>query len=160
MKRGSIRFHSTKVSAEKSLGEVGELLRQYGAQRFEQVWDGFGGTEAVRFNLPVPDAEFGFMAVVLRPKMDALRARLKSEHRIDDPEQVNRVAWRQLKGILEGILLAVDSGMFSTGQIFLGMAETANGGTFWDAMRAEESLMLAAGDVEEVEAILIPPEAL
>lgn len=137
----SIRFYSTKVTPEASLAEVATLLRKYGAQRFEQVWEA-GRTRAIRFNLPVPEAEFGFMSVLLEPKIDTLRTKLFERHKIDDEEQVERVAWRQLKGILEGILLAIDTGMFSAPELFLGMAETKTGSTLWEAFLTEPELLL------------------
>lgn len=140
-KRGSIRFYSTKVDVEKSMQEVATLLREYGAQRFEQVWEA-GRTVAVRFNLPVPEAEFGFMGVVLRPQIDGLRTALREQHNIDDPDQVERVAWRQLKGILEGILMATETGMFSPAQVLLGMAETGDGSTLWETMRKQSTLAI------------------
>ena len=53
----SVRFYTTEVSPEKSLQEVMGLLRKYGAQRFEMVWED-GKTTAVRFNLPTPEAAY------------------------------------------------------------------------------------------------------
>lgn len=129
----SVRFYSTSISPEKSLTEVAGLLRKYGAQRFEQMWDG-GTTTGVRFNLPTPEAAFGFIDVILKPKTDVLSSKLWESHRIDEPDQIERVAWRQLKGILEGILMGVDTGMFSAGQMFLGMAEHPSGEPMWDVV--------------------------
>ncbi len=143
-REGSVRYYSTSVAVEKSLGEVAGLLREYGAQRFEQVWEA-GRTVAVRFNLPSPEARFGFMPVVLRPQTDGLAGVLLKRHNIDDPAQVERVAWRQLKGILEGMLLATDGGMFSAGQVLLGMAETPNGETLWDQLREQSTLAIGPG---------------
>ena len=150
MNRESVRFYSTNVSPEKSLAEVASMLRQYGAQRFEQVWEG-DRTTAVRFNLPVPEAEFGFMPVVLRPQTDKLASVLRQKHRVDDPDQVERVAWRQLKGVLEGILMAADTGMFSAAQVLMGMAETDSGEPLWDVMRRQPLLALPSGEVHEAE---------
>lgn len=133
MKKGPVRFHTTDVPPSRSLAEVAELLRQYGARRFEQLWTDEGETYAVRFDIAVPEAK-SHMAVVLRPKVEALAAVLLERHRIRDAEQVNRVAWRQLKGILEGILMAADSGMFTAPQLFLGMAERQDGEALWDAI--------------------------
>lgn len=141
----SVRFYSTKVDPARSLSEVAELLRKYGAQRFEQVWEA-GRTVAVRFNLPVPEAELGHMAVVLKPRTEELARKLWDVHGIDDPDQVDRVAWRQLKGVLEGILLAVDTGMFSVPELFLGMAEAGDGAPLWEhLLHHPEVLMLEAG---------------
>ena len=53
----SVRFYTTEVSPEKSLQEVMGLLRKYGAQRFEMVWED-GKTTAVRFNLSTPEGGF------------------------------------------------------------------------------------------------------
>lgn len=146
MNKGSVRFYSTSVPVDRSLQEVAALLRQYGAQRFEQVWEA-GRTVAVRFNLPVPEADFGFMAVVLRPRVSSVADVLRERHNIDDPAQADRVAWRQLKGILEGILMAVDTGMFSAPQVLLGMAETRTGETLWETFveRGADVLAIPAG---------------
>ena len=153
----SVRFYSTNVAPEKSLSEVVGLLRKYGAQRFEQMWDGFGHTSAIRFNLPTPEAAFGHIDVILRPKTDVLADKLWQAHRIDDDDQVERVAWRQLKGILEGILLAADTGMFSPAQLLLGMGETfdqnGNPTTVWESMKMLDSLPLALPPVVEAELI-------
>lgn len=149
MKKGSIRFHTTKVKTEVSLQEVATLLREYGAQRFEQVWED-DRTVAVRFNLPVPEAKFGHMSIVLRPRMGALSMALRAEHNIYDEDQVERIAWRQLKGILEGILMAADSGMFTAAQLFLGMAETSEGESLWEQVISGDhaTLLLPATIVE------------
>jgi hypothetical protein len=136
--------------------EVATMLREYGAQRFEQVWEA-GRTVAIRFNLPVPEAAFGFMPIVLAPQTDGLRRALREQHRIDDDEQVERVAWRQLKGILEGILLATETGMFSAAQVLLGMAETPTGETMWEVMRSRDTLALPAPrEPQEAEYEVLP----
>lgn len=158
MKKGSIRYYTTSISVEQSMQEVATMLREYGAQRFEQVWEG-GRTVAVRFNLPVPEAEFGFMPVVLRPQTDKLATALRKRHNVDDPDQVERVAWRQLKGVLEGILMAADTGMFSAAQVLLGMAESDSGEPLWDALKRRETLALPEprdqGDTQVIEAEII-----
>ena len=145
MKKGSIRYYTTSVSVEQSMQEVASMLREYGAQRFEQVWDELtGDTVAIRFNLPVPEARFGFMPVVLRPQVDELARALRDRHNVDDAEQVQRVAWRQLKGVLEGILMAADTGMFSAAQVLLGMAESESGEPLWEVMKRRRKLSLPA----------------
>ncbi len=154
------RFYTTKVAPEKSLAEVTGLLRKYGAQRFEMVWES-GRTTAVRFNLPVPEAEFGFIDVVLRPKIDVLKKRMQHtpagrwRGNVQDA-QVERVAWRQLKAILEGMLLAVDTGMFSTGQIFLGMAEDPQSGQpMWDVVCERGIAGLLSASEYEAEVVAV-----
>ena len=130
----SVRFYSTEVSPEQSLGEVMKLLRRYGATRFEMLW-GRSGVDAVRFGMPTPQ---GVLAVILRPQLLHLGRELRERHGVKDPEQVQRVAWRQLKGILEGLLMAADTGMFPAGQLFLGMAETPTGESMWEAFMTLE----------------------
>ena len=156
------RFYTTKVPPEKSLAEVTGLLRKYGAQRFEMVWDN-GRTTAVRFNLPVPEAEFGFIDVVLSPKIEVLKKRMQYTpsgrwRGTANDDQIERVAWRQLKTILEGMLLAVDTGMFSAGQVFLGMAEDpASGQPMWDVVcqRGIAGLLPAPQEILEAEVLEI-----
>ncbi len=132
------RFYTTKVPPEETLGEIQAMLRKYGARRFSTEWNE-NGVEYVSFNLPVPEAAFGFMDVVLRPKIEAVRDKMRHtpsgriRHNIK-MAQVERVAWRQMKAILEGMLLAADTGMFSVGQVFMGMAETRDGQPLWDVI--------------------------
>ncbi|MEE8551446.1 MAG: hypothetical protein V3T08_09375 [Gemmatimonadota bacterium] len=153
-----VRFYTTKVSPEKSLQEVMGLLRKYGAQRFEMVWED-GRTTAVRFNLPVPEAAFGFLDIVLRPKVDVLGRKMRDSARSRriTPEQVERTAWRQLKGILEGMLMAVDTGMFSAGQLFFGMAEDPESKQpMWDVV-CERGIagLLPAPEIVEAEVLAV-----
>ena len=146
-KTKAVRFHSTEVDTTQSLSEVAALLRKYGSTRFEQEWDGFGRTQGIRFNLPAPEAAEGYINVVLRPQTEVLADKLELEHRITDPDQVDRVAWRQLKGIMEGILLAADTGMFPAAQLFLGMAETPSGVSLWESIiTGDGPRLLTPGD--------------
>jgi len=149
------RFYTTNVSPEQSLGEIQALLRKYGARRFGTEWSG-EGVASVHFNLPVPEAE-GMMNVVLRPKLDAVRKKMTRTpggriRRGINTAQVERVAWRQMKAILEGMLLAADTGMFSAGQVFMGMAETDDGQPLWDVVVAQgvAGLLAPVADYEEI----------
>ncbi len=142
---------TTTVAPEQSLGEIQALLRKYGARRFGTEW-GEDGILSVHFNLPVPEAD-GMMNVVLRPKIDAVRDKMKytptgRERSNTNAAQVERVAWRQMKAILEGMLLAADTGMFSAGQVFMGMAETDDGEPLWDVVVAHGVAGLLAPVVE------------
>lgn len=150
------RYYTTTVSPEQSLGEIQALLRKYGARRFGTEW-GEDGISSVHFNLPVPEAD-GMMNVVLRPKINAVRDKMKytptgRERRNTNAAQVERVAWRQMKAILEGMLLAADTGMFSAGQVFMGMAETDDGEPLWDVVVAHgvAGLLAPVVDAELIE---------
>ncbi|MCK5651766.1 MAG: hypothetical protein KAJ42_10330 [Gemmatimonadetes bacterium] len=150
------RFYTTNVSPEQSLGEIQALLRKYGARRFGTEWSE-EGVASVHFNLPVPEAE-GMMNVVLRPKLDAVRKKMAytptGRHRGSaNNAQVERVAWRQMKAILEGMLLAADTGMFSAGQVFMGMAETDDGEPLWDVVVSQgiAGLLAPVADYEVIE---------
>ena len=150
------RFYTTTVSPEESLGEIQALLRRYGARRFGTEWTE-DGVASVHFNLPVPEAD-GMMNIVLRPKIDAVRKKMSltpgGRLRVGIKQaQVERVAWRQMKAILEGMLLAADTGMFSAGQVFMGMAETDDGEPLWDVVVAHgvAGLLAPVIDAELVE---------
>ncbi len=150
------RFYTTKVPPEETLGEIQGLLRKYGARRFGTEWTE-EGIASVHFNLPVAEAD-GMMNVVLRPKLDAVREKMSRtptgllRHGIKQA-QVERVAWRQMKAILEGMLLAADTGMFSAGQVFMGMAETDDGEPLWDVVVAQgvAGLLAPVADYEVIE---------
>ncbi len=148
---GQPRFYTTTVPPEQSLGEIQALLRKYGARRFGTEWSD-EGIASVHFNLPVPEAD-GMINVVLRPKLDEVRKKMtrtpggRLRHGINNA-QVERVAWRQMKAILEGMLLAADTGMFSAGQVFMGMAETEDGEPLWDVVVAQGVAGLLAPVVE------------
>ena len=146
------RFYTTTVAPEQSLGEIQALLRKYGARRFGTEWSE-DGIQSVHFNLPVPESD-GMMNVVLKPKLAAVKEKMsrtptgKLRHGHIHMAQVERVAWRQMKAILEGMLLAADTGMFSAGQVFMGMAETDDGEPLWDVVVAHGVAGLLAPVVE------------
>lgn len=144
----SVRYYSTTVDVENSMMEIASLLRKYGVRRWNIDYDDESGRQVLRFALPDPDLPGGVLPVRLEPRLERVAERLREVHRIDDPDQVARVAWRQMKGILEGMLLAADGELLNVTQLFLGMGETVVDGersTFYDLVRQRGAALLTSG---------------
>lgn len=144
-----VRFYTTEVPVEQTMSEVGGLLRQYGVRRFSMDYDEESGEHMLRFALPDSSVPGGMLPVRLAPKLGPVRNQLAEKHNITDAERVQRVAWRQLKAILEGILLNLDGGPVSVAQLFLGMTEVPDGRggttTVYELMKLHGSHLLTGG---------------
>ena len=138
----AIKYQSTKVAAEKSVGEVASLIRGYGGSRFEQLWGEDGSVLGVRFAIRHPDV--GELPVSLMLKTGEIErilwdAGYVKSYGTDRPalirEQAERIAWRHEKDLIEQLLLSVRLGTRTLQGAFMAEIET------WDAA-AQETVTL------------------
>jgi hypothetical protein len=125
-----IKYAETTVEASQSVAEVTELVRRYGASRFEQRWNDEGQTEAIRFTLRA--SELGDVPVVLRARTERIleilreahpyttrRKRSAREHDAWIRAQAYRIAWRHLRDLTEQLLLAAQLGLRTVASAFM-----------------------------------------
>ena len=111
-----IKYQSTAVEVAKSAQSIAELVRKYGASRFEQRWDDAGRLDGVRFT--IRDEDVGQVPVILRAPSETIvnllwdaRGRNSRKTLADFEEQAERIAWRHMKDLTEQLLLAVHLGL-------------------------------------------------
>lgn len=126
----------TSVSSEKSRMEIERTLLRYGATGFMYAWKGNDATVAfemgkyhVRLNVPMPDknsTEF--------THTDTGRERTNSNAMYAAWEQASRQRWRAILLIIKAKLEAIESGIRSMEQEFMGDFVLADGRTVSEYM--------------------------
>lgn len=115
------RFYTTTVDAARSAGEIGEMVRKYGATLFQIEYDGAGEPSAIAFTVHVEEIGAD-VPVKLRAQTDALAGRLRAgKYRYDADArraQAHRVAWRQLRALVEMQLELVANGVVAFEEVF------------------------------------------
>lgn len=133
------KFYTTKVEAAKTAQEIGEIVREHGARRYQVKFDGDGKVTGVAFGLIVERIGFE-VPVKLTAQTEALSTRLRGHYPSWDAqradEQALRVAWRQLKAYVEICMEMVENGVKPFHEVF--MADVLLRGRVRVAERFEE----------------------
>ena len=126
-----IKYRDTKVDAERTVAELGALIKRYGGSRFEQSWEPDGCVGGVRF--AVRHETLGELPVSLTARTEQIRrimldAGLWKSYSPADRErkitvQSERVAWRHIKDTTEQLLLAVQLGLRTLPEAFMADVE-------------------------------------
>jgi hypothetical protein len=127
-----IKYETTTIAPEDSAAQIGKLVSNYGARQFSQHWAPSGFLEGVTFLL-VDHRYGGIVPIRLQAQTDAILEILESGRkrpaRVDLELQAQRIAWRQLKDLVEQLLLAARTGLFSVVDAFMAnvVIETPDG---------------------------------
>jgi hypothetical protein len=130
----TVRYGSTTIEPHVTLGEASRLLGEFGAYRFEQLFEEMIPV-GVRFSFPVKGTPF---PVTMRAPIDSVLEQLHgAEHlrvaavrnrRTPLPEAelrraAARIAWRRLYYLLEQVLLLAQDRDFPAYQLLMGFYE-------------------------------------
>lgn len=121
--------YTTKIKAEKTVGEIQVILGKAGAQAVMVEYDDNFEIEALSFRL-------NFTAQMLMFRMpariDRLLAVMKKDKKIPNSaknwEQANRVGWRIIKSWIEAQLALVECDQADMVEVFLPYAQNPNTG--------------------------------
>lgn len=124
--------YTTKISVNKTVAEVQELLVKAGARAVLSEYDNSGNVSSVCFKMLVSDSEIGFRLPIEPSKVLAvLRSQRGVEPRYKTDEHARRVAWRIIKDWVESQLAIIETHMVEPDQVFLPYAITPSGGTLY-----------------------------
>lgn len=123
----------TKVSAEKSRGEIERILTRYGAGSFMYGWDGDRAVIAFQMGENFNHRQVRFV-LVMPPKSEFTLTAVQRQRRSPAQaqaawEQATRQRWRALALVVKAKLEAVESGIASFDQEFLAHIMLPNGET-------------------------------
>lgn len=128
-----IKYQTTTIDATQSANEIGVLVGKYGARQFSLHWDEEGELRGVSFVL-VDQRYGGIVPIRLGARTDSIYEILTASRSYSFDEkkvaqQANRIAWRQLRDLVEQLLLAAKTGLFSIVEAFMAhvVIETAEG---------------------------------
>lgn len=132
----------TTVSTERSRGEIERILQRYGAQKFMYGTDQKQATVAFEFNKRVVR-----MTIPMPTISDVDKTPTGRERRNPEPllEQARRQRWRALKVVIQAKLEAVESGISSFEEEFLGWTMLANGKSVFESLNPQIDLAIKAG---------------
>lgn len=147
----AILNYSTKISADRTAGEVQAMLGKAGAATVATTYER-GEVSGVSFVL---DTVHGRRGYVLPVQADAVRrvlvreedaGRLGRERRgtFTSPAHARRVAWRIAKDWLEAQLALVDAELASLDQVMLPYMLLGDGRTVYDALRSPTAAFMRA----------------
>lgn len=148
----TVMNYTTKVSAEKTIGEMQKLLANAGAARISLEYAG-GRAAGMSFLLVTPHGERTFnlpvdieaMRVLLGRKWNSGQLRSMSYAKITEPEHAERVAWRVMKDWLAAQLTLVATQMATLDQVMLPYLNVAAGRTLYQAYKDSENTALELG---------------
>lgn len=140
MAHKSIYMGTTKIEAEKTAGEITQILVRSGARQIAMDYDERGFIKGLRFILPIQGQEAAF----------SLPVRTQSLLRFcrNDAAQARRVAWRQLLRWVEAQLAMIDVGMVKPEEVYAPYLLQASGMTLFEALCTTKFKALPAPEVK------------
>jgi len=134
--------YTTKVSTDKTVGEIQKMLAKAGAKAILSEYDNDGEVSAVSFKMLVNSGEIGFQLPIAPEKvLSVLRSQRGVETRYKTPEQAKRVAWRIVKDWVEAQLAIIETQMVKPEQVFLPYAITQTGETLYETVISNSHLL-------------------
>ena len=144
----ALKNYTTKVSAERTANEIGDLLRRHGATKVMQAYED-GHVAGVVWAIDTEHGEIGFKMPV---NVEACHAvLLKQKKLVRNPEaareQSRRTAWRIVKNWVEIQLALIETEMATLEQVMLPYAMGRDERTLYEHMRdGGYQHLLALGD--------------
>jgi hypothetical protein len=141
VKNATLYMETTKISVEKTAGQITALLAKAGAVQTMQDYGADGKVVALTFSMNTEHGQIPFrLPINAQPIFNVLSGRRQRYNRIDkanaDLWQAERVAWRQILRWIEAQLALVATGMVKIEQVFLPYIAAANGETLYERFAA------------------------
>lgn len=121
------KYYTTKIEPEQTCSEIARLVRQVGGSSFIQNWDQQGYLGSISFVLRT---EHGDLPISFRARAHQIQAELDC-----DWDRALRVAWRQQKHLIEGMIMSIESGVTDAHTVFLGYVATPDGFTLGERLQ-------------------------
>jgi tRNA nucleotidyltransferase/poly(A) polymerase len=141
--------YTTKISPEKTVGEIEKILVAHGARAFLKEIDDDGFVKALAFKVNTPHGDLGFRLPIdaeatLRVMEKQARAGKLPKY-LANEAQARRTAWRIVKDWIEAQMAILETEMVRMEQIFLPYLVTPGGRTLYEGM-VESKFLLKEGD--------------
>lgn len=144
----SLLSYTTKMSPEKTISEIQEMLRGYDISGMLTEYDG-RQVKSVSFSINLSGQTMGFrMPCNWRGVYEILKNDPKCPRALRTEEQAIKVAWRIIHTWIKGQLAMVEVNMVTLPQVFLPYAVMRNGNTLSEHVTANPQFLLG-GEVTE-----------
>ena len=114
----TIFMETTKISPEKTIAQIQELLSKHGVKNVMLQYDGFGNISAMSFTLI--DSQVPYLLPARHESLIKLAEREKLRYlKSNDEDQARRIAWRQVFRWIEAQIAMIEIGMVEMQEVFL-----------------------------------------
>lgn len=141
--------YTTQKDADKTAGEISEMLRRAGARAVLTEYDEKGDyISSLSFKMLVGGSEIAFrLPCDWRPVQNVLQEQKRRNSRVNPrQEQSIRVAWRIVKDWIEAQLAIIETKMVKTEDVFLPYAIMKDGKTLAESIQSNPEFLLGSGN--------------
>lgn len=139
----AIKNYTTTINANKTIGEIQELLRKHGATAIMTEYSN-GNVTGLSFKIMTPRGEFGIRLPSNTDRvLQVLKNQRKNNNQVKDTfDQANRVAWRIIKDWIDAQMAILETEMVEMEQIFLPYIINNKGQTVYEVFENNTQLLL------------------
>lgn len=142
--------YTTKITAEKTAGEIQSKLAKAGAQAVMSEYDDEGVLSAMSFRIAYKGQMVSFrLPARIQPIYVILQRDPNVPRKLRTMEQASRVAWRIIKDWIEAQLALVEAEQVEMVEVFLPYAQNQHTGQTLFETFQEGGLRLLAGPEEQ-----------
>ena len=137
--------YTTKISADRTVSEIMQVLAKAGATGVTVQYGTFGSPQGIIFGLLIQDREIAFkLPVNIQGILSILQEDKDVPKRLKSPTQAERVAWRIVKDWIKAQTAYIESGQATMPELFFPHAINNNGQTFFEQF--EDYIGLPSGE--------------
>ncbi len=139
----AIKNYTTTINANKTIGEIQELLRKHGATAIMTEYSN-GNVTGLSFKIMTPRGELGIRLPSNTDRvLQVLKNQRKNNNQVKDTfDQANRVAWRIIKDWIDAQMAILETEMVEMEQIFLPYIINNKGQTVYEVFENNTQLLL------------------
>jgi hypothetical protein len=139
----AILNYTTKITANKTIGEISEILASNGAKKITMDYDDSGIPSSITFSLIANGIPIYFALPANYNGMhNAMRHDPGIPSKYCTQDQAIRTAWRVIKDWISAQCAIVQSGMVEMPEVFLPYAITKGGSTLYKEIKDRPNLLL------------------
>jgi len=124
--------YTTRISAQKTVGEITTILISHGAKAILMNYDKAGEIESLSFQIPHTTGDIGIRLPINSDAVLKVMTRQHVPKRYQNRTQAIKVAWRIAETWIKAQSAIIETEMVSLEQIFLPYWITPSGKTLYD----------------------------
>ncbi len=139
----AIKNYTTTINANKTIGEIQELLSKHGATAIMTEYSN-GNVTGLSFKIMTPRGEMGVRLPANTDRvLQVLRNQRKKNNKVKDTmEQATKTAWRIIKDWIDAQMAILETEMVEMEQIFLPYIINNKGQTVYEVFENNTQLLL------------------
>jgi len=138
----AIKNYTTTINANKTIGEIQELLRKHGANAIMTEYNN-GEAIGLSFKIMTPRGEVGVRLPANTDRvLQVLRNQRKKNNKVKDTmEQATKTAWRIIKDWIDAQMAILETEMVEMEEIFLPYIINNDGQTLYQAFKNNQLML-------------------